>query len=131
MQLFSFEDSIHEMLRPLEIIEPAVTKEKAKYRTVMCTHWLIGMCALGSDCHHLHRVDKAKAPPCKHGKMCKIKNCLLKHIDEQEVLECIYFRQGFCFNGPDCKRKHIKRSQYKNFRCQPVSRSQKALQITR
>lgn len=48
-------------------------------------------------------------PPCKHGKLCKIKNCPLKHVDEQEVQECIFFKQGFCYNGPHCIRRHLKR----------------------
>jgi hypothetical protein len=41
--------------------------------------------------------------------MCKIKNCHLKHVDEVEVSECVFFKQGFCYNGPNCVRKHTKR----------------------
>jgi cleavage and polyadenylation specificity factor subunit 4 len=48
-------------------------------------------------------------PQCKHGKLCKIKNCLLKHEDEEERAECIFFRQGFCMHGPSCKFRHVKR----------------------
>eukprot|EP00602_Paraphysomonas_sp_CaronLab_P001533 CAMPEP_0185030436 /NCGR_PEP_ID=MMETSP1103-20130426/17406_1 /TAXON_ID=36769 /ORGANISM="Paraphysomonas bandaiensis, Strain Caron Lab Isolate" /LENGTH=646 /DNA_ID=CAMNT_0027565573 /DNA_START=216 /DNA_END=2154 /DNA_ORIENTATION=+ len=48
-------------------------------------------------------------PQCKHGKSCKIKNCPLKHEDEEERAECIFFRQGFCMHGPVCKFRHIKR----------------------
>ena len=32
-------------------------------------------------------------PACKHGNLCKIKNCLLKHTDEQEISECIFYKQ--------------------------------------
>jgi hypothetical protein len=48
-------------------------------------------------------------PACRHGKSCKIKNCHLKHVDDQEVMECVFFKQGFCYNGPNCVRRHIKR----------------------
>lgn len=48
-------------------------------------------------------------PQCKHGKLCKIKNCSLKHEDEEERAECIFFRQGFCMHGPVCKFRHLKR----------------------
>lgn len=49
-------------------------------------------------------------PICKHGKLCKIKNCPLKHIDDEEMEECIFYKQGFCCNGPKCGRRHIKRT---------------------
>eukprot|EP00596_Hydrurales_sp_CCMP1899_P010005 CAMPEP_0119048116 /NCGR_PEP_ID=MMETSP1177-20130426/57037_1 /TAXON_ID=2985 /ORGANISM="Ochromonas sp, Strain CCMP1899" /LENGTH=612 /DNA_ID=CAMNT_0007023573 /DNA_START=89 /DNA_END=1927 /DNA_ORIENTATION=+ len=49
-------------------------------------------------------------PACKHGNMCKIKNCPLKHSDELERVECIFYKQGFCYNGPNCVRRHVKRS---------------------
>jgi hypothetical protein len=48
-------------------------------------------------------------PPCKHGKVCKVKNCPLKHEDDEERAECIFFRQGFCNDGPMCKYRHLKR----------------------
>jgi cleavage and polyadenylation specificity factor subunit 4 len=48
-------------------------------------------------------------PQCKHGKLCKVKNCPLKHEDEEERAECIFFRQGFCMHGPICKFRHLKR----------------------
>lgn len=48
-------------------------------------------------------------PPCKHGKSCKVRNCPLKHEEEEERAECIFFRQGFCMHGPACKFRHLKR----------------------
>mmetsp|Transcript_12538 Transcript_12538/g.17210 ORF Transcript_12538/g.17210 Transcript_12538/m.17210 type:complete len:653 (-) Transcript_12538:41-1999(-) len=47
--------------------------------------------------------------PCKHGKLCKIKNCPLKHVAEEELEECQFYKQGFCCNGPKCARRHKKR----------------------
>jgi len=70
---------------------------------------LQGLCQKGDKCDYLHKLDKSRMPPCKHGKMCKIKNCPLKHSDEEEKPECAFFKQGFCFNGPLCKFRHVKR----------------------
>jgi hypothetical protein len=35
----------------------------------------------------------------------KIKNCHLKHVEEQEASECLFFKQGFCYNGPNTQRQ--------------------------
>eukprot|EP01038_Epipyxis_sp_PR26KG_P009053 gene9053-12211_t len=80
-----------------------------KHRIIVCRHYLLGLCHNGADCTYLHRLDKSKMPACKHGKLCKIKNCPLKHVAEEEIEECIFFKQGFCYNGPKCGRRHIKR----------------------
>lgn len=108
--VFNFEDSL--VLPEPEATEPPAHLKlpKGTYKTVVCSHWLIGMCALRELCHHLHRLDSSKSDRCKRGNDCKVKTCMLKHIDEQGLLECLYFRQGFCYQGPSCKRKHIKRS---------------------
>lgn len=80
-----------------------------KHRTVVCLHWLQGLCQNGEKCGYLHRLDKSRMPPCKHGQLCKIKNCPLKHDYAEDYSECIFFRQGFCMHGPACKFRHIKR----------------------
>ena len=67
-----------------------------KHRTIVCRHFLLGLCQNGYSCGYLHRLDKKKMPACKHGGLCKIKNCLLKHTDEQEVSECIFYKQVSC-----------------------------------
>jgi hypothetical protein len=79
-----------------------------KFRTIVCTHWLLGLCSMGKECKHLHRLDKSKMPPCKHGTLCKIKNCPQKHGDK-DTTECVFFKQGFCYNGPVCQRRHVSR----------------------
>src|SRR5688572_9014162 len=78
-------------------------KVDPKLRTVVCRHWLQGLCQKGDKCDYLHKMDKSKMPLCKNGKACKIKNCPLKHEEEEEKAECIFFRQGFCMHGPECK----------------------------
>lgn len=81
-----------------------------KRRKIVCKHWLLGLCHNGMRCDYLHRLDRNKMPPCKHGKLCKIKNCPLKHVGEEELEECQYYKQGFCFAGPKCNRRHEKRT---------------------
>ena len=79
------------------------------YRVVVCSFWLEGRCISGDDCNYLHKFDKSKMDKCKHGKFCKIKNCPLKHMEETTLVECLYYKQGFCIKGPLCKLQHIKR----------------------
>jgi cleavage and polyadenylation specificity factor subunit 4 len=81
-----------------------------KRRKIVCKHWLLGLCHNGMRCDYLHRLDRNKMPPCKHGKLCKIKNCPLKHVGEEELEECQYYKQGFCYAGPKCNRRHEKRT---------------------
>lgn len=84
----------------------AYIKADPRHRVIVCQHWLLGLCQVGNDCTYLHRFDKNKMPQCKHGKICKLKNCPLKH-GEMDILECIFYKQGFCANGPMCPRRHV------------------------
>ncbi len=81
-----------------------------KHRIIVCKHWLVGLCHNGNMCSFLHRLDFSRMPPCKHGEHCKIKNCPLKHVAVEELEECIFYKQGFCYNGPKCGRRHVKRT---------------------
>ena len=109
---FDFEDHVKKhMLPPLDVndnpnVRDVYIKADPRHRVIVCQHWLLGLCQVGSDCTYLHRFDKNKMPQCRHGKGCKIKNCPLKH-GEMDVLECIFYKQGFCFNGPLCTRRHV------------------------
>lgn len=113
---FDFEPFVHKLLPTLDnhdtesLLNPfGAFRGDPKHRTIVCRHWLLGLCQNGHDCGYLHRLDRSKMPTCKHGKLCKIKNCHLKHVEEQEASECIFFKQGFCYNGPNCPRRHVKR----------------------
>jgi hypothetical protein len=88
---------------------PQVLQAK-NFRTEVCSFWLQGQCVCGDDdCPYLHKFDKSRMPPCKIGKLCKIKNCPLKHSEETALVECLFFKQGFCIKGPLCKLRHVKR----------------------
>ena len=89
---FDFEPYVTKMLPELDnldtesLLNPfGAFRGDPKHRTVVCRHWLLGLCQNGFSCGYLHRLDRSKMPACKHGKLCKIKNCHLKHMDEQEV----------------------------------------------
>lgn len=113
---FDFEDTVKNFILPTIAETPTSSfglgsfgRIDPKLRTVVCRHWLQGLCQKGDNCDYLHKLDKSKMPPCKHGKQCKIKNCPLKHVDEEERPECLFFKQGFCFKGPQCTFRHLKR----------------------
>ena len=86
------------------------TRVDPKHRSKVCIHWLSGLCQKGDACGYLHKMDKSKMPDCRHGSRCKIKNCPLVHVDEEARPECMFFKQGFCFHGPNCKFRHVKLS---------------------
>lgn len=112
---FDFEKDVDKMLP--EVFEANQAHQtmgtfrmaEQKRRVVVCTHWLAGLCMRGSDCSFLHMIDKNRMPVCKHGNLCKIHNCPLKHIAEDQMEECLFYKQGFCYHGPKCTRRHVKR----------------------
>lgn len=107
---FDFERDVERMLPKVLDASTGNRLGDNKHRIIVCRHWLLGLCHNGVNCTFLHKLDKSKMPNCKHGNLCKIKNCPLKHIAENELEECIFYKQGFCYNGPKCGRRHIKRT---------------------
>ncbi|VDP94206.1 unnamed protein product, partial [Echinostoma caproni] len=72
-------------------------------RTVVCKHWLRGLCKKGDDCEFLHEYDMTKMPECyffsKFGE-CMNKECPFLHIDPAtKVQDCPWYDRGFCRNG--------------------------------
>jgi cleavage and polyadenylation specificity factor subunit 4 len=47
---------------------------------------------------------------CKHGKSCRIKNCLKVHKGKQEKKECLFYKQGFCPHGKECPYRHVRKA---------------------
>ncbi|OON13626.1 hypothetical protein X801_10599 [Opisthorchis viverrini] len=60
-------------------------------RTVVCKHWLRGLCKKGDDCEFLHEYDMTKMPECyffsKFGE-CMNKECPFLHIDPASKVPC-------------------------------------------
>lgn len=108
-QEFDFEQHVKKNIWLKDGQDPS--KRDPKFRVIVCRHWLGGLCLNGEEaCTFLHRLDRTKMFACKYGTLCKIKNCPLKHTEALEVQECIFYRQGFCCNGPSCIRRHLKRT---------------------
>lgn len=80
--------------------------------TVVCTHWMRGLCKKGEHCEFLHTFDPTKMPICKYFQngSCKNENCQYLHRDPRiKVNECPYYERGFCKNGLNCKNAHNKK----------------------
>ncbi|CAM9148497.1 unnamed protein product [Chrysoparadoxa australica] len=83
-----------------------------RHRTIVCRHWIKGLCQKGDYCDYLHQMDLDKMPVCKWGSACMARpNCMFKHVEEEEKPECVFYQQGFCKLGPLCRYKHVKRQQ--------------------
>lgn len=90
-------------------------------RTVVCKHWLRGLCKKGDDCEFLHEFDMSKMPECyffsKFGQ-CSNKECPFLHIDpEKKLKDCPWYDRGFCRHGPLCKNRHVRRVICQNYVC--------------
>uniref|UniRef100_A0A8C4SI55 Cleavage and polyadenylation specificity factor subunit 4 n=1 Tax=Erpetoichthys calabaricus TaxID=27687 RepID=A0A8C4SI55_ERPCA len=71
-------------------------------KTVVCKHWLRGLCKKGDQCEFLHEYDMTKMPECyfysKFGPLCR-------HRHTRRVI-CVNYLVGFCIEGPNCKFMH-------------------------
>ncbi len=103
--VFDFEDHVKNVILP----QLGGNGIENRPRTIVCRHWLKGLCQKGDMCEYLHQMDLEKMPICKWGAECQARpNCLYRHIEDEERPECIFFRQGFCKHGPGCRYKHVK-----------------------
>ena len=53
--------------------------------TVVCKHWLKGLCQKDDKCEYLHQYDLSRMPVCSSitkGKLCTSEDCVFKHIDQ-------------------------------------------------
>ena len=130
--VFDFEPFIADILPPMSItghhqsekarreaIERAAVSAPAgmshqklaeKYRTVVCRHWLRGLCMKGDNCEFLHQMDMDRMPVCRWGENCRIKDCPYKHEAEADKPQCVFYQQGFCYHGPECRYRHWKQA---------------------
>ena len=83
-------------------------------KTVVCKHWLRGLCKKEDACEFLHEYNLKRMPECyffsKFGE-CNNPECMYLHINpESKVRECPWYTRGFCKNGPNCRQRHVKRA---------------------
>ena len=84
------------------------------YNSLVCKHWLRGLCKKGESCEFLHEYNVRKMPECnffvRNGYCSNGDECLYLHIDPQSKLPpCPHYEQGFCPLGPRCSKKHVRK----------------------
>ncbi|KAK3394602.1 hypothetical protein B0H63DRAFT_506282 [Podospora didyma] len=84
------------------------------FGSLVCKHWLRGLCKKGESCEFLHEYNLRKMPECnffvRNGYCSNGDECLYLHIDPQSKLPpCPHYDRGFCPLGPRCDKKHVRR----------------------
>ncbi|CAH0014365.1 hypothetical protein V2G26_011816 [Clonostachys chloroleuca] len=82
--------------------------------SLVCKHWLRGLCKKGEHCEFLHEYNLRKMPECnffmRNGYCSNGDECLYLHIDPLSRLPpCPHYDMGFCALGPRCAKKHVRR----------------------
>lgn len=83
--------------------------------SLVCKHWLRGLCKKGEHCEFLHEYNLRKMPECnffmRNGFCSNGEECLYLHIDPMSRLPpCPHYDMGFCPLGPLCSKKHVRRN---------------------
>ncbi|CCF58074.1 hypothetical protein KAFR_0D04260 [Kazachstania africana CBS 2517] len=81
---------------------------------IVCKHWLRGLCKKNDQCEFLHEYNLRKMPECvfyaKNGYCTQTPECQYLHVDPiSKIPRCEAYDQGFCFDGPNCKKRHVKK----------------------
>ena len=94
----------------------------------ICKRFLQGSCVFGKSCffkHNLYLIDEPckfyfTSDSCFFGSQCAYSHCGQNYeldsgfaIRKKRIInkeECLFFNQGFCASGPNCKFKHVKRT---------------------
>lgn len=84
------------------------------FNSLVCKHWLRGLCKKGEMCEFLHEFNLRKMPECnfflRNGFCSNGDECLYLHIDPQSKLPpCPHYDRGFCPLGPRCAKKHVRK----------------------
>jgi cleavage and polyadenylation specificity factor subunit 4 len=88
--------------------------------TLVCKHWLRGLCKRGEACVFLHEYNLRDKPECndwaQSGRCRNGDDCLYQHPDpDAKRPPCPHFDRGFCPLGPRCGKRHIKRNNICHF----------------
>ncbi|KAK1830346.1 hypothetical protein QBC39DRAFT_331684 [Podospora conica] len=84
------------------------------FGSLVCKHWLRGLCKKGESCEFLHEYNLRKMPECnffvRNGYCSNGDECLYLHVDPQSRLPpCPHYERGFCPLGPTCDKRHVRR----------------------
>ncbi|KAM3529559.1 hypothetical protein MY4038_005351 [Beauveria bassiana] len=82
--------------------------------SLVCKHWLRGLCKKGIPCEFLHEYNLRRMPECnffmRNGYCSNGEECLYLHVDPLSKLPpCPHYDMGFCPLGPVCAKKHVRR----------------------
>lgn len=82
---------------------------------IVCKHWLRGLCKKGDSCEFLHEYNLRKMPEClffsRNGYCTQSPDCLYLHIDPlSKIAPCPSYEKGFCKLGPECPKRHIRKT---------------------
>jgi cleavage and polyadenylation specificity factor subunit 4 len=86
-----------------------------KKTSLVCKHWLRGLCKKGEMCEFLHEYNLRRMPECSYYARTQTcsngDDCLYLHIDpEAKRPPCPHYDRGFCPLGPHCALKHNKKA---------------------
>lgn len=81
--------------------------------SLICKHWLRGLCKKGTACEFLHEYNLRSMPECtqfaRHGTCSNGDDCLYLHSDPAlKEPPCAHYERGFCPLGPRCAARHVK-----------------------
>ncbi|KAK2073921.1 hypothetical protein P8C59_008160 [Phyllachora maydis] len=85
------------------------------FGSLVCKHWLRGLCKKGDTCEFLHEYNLRRMPECsffaQKGYCSNGDECLYLHIDPlSKVAPCPHYERGFCPLGPRCDKRHVRRN---------------------
>ncbi|KAK2785561.1 RNA-binding component of cleavage and polyadenylation factor [Onygenales sp. PD_12] len=92
---------------------PAIAPSST-HGTLVCKHFLKGLCKKGIKCEYLHEYNLRRMPECqsfaRSGYCPNGDECLYQHVPEDAKLPpCEHYERGFCELGPLCAKKHVRK----------------------
>lgn len=86
--------------------------KKKGEKSVVCKHWLRGLCKNNDLCEYLHIYDLTKMDVCQFFRdynACKNgDDCPWLHIKpEDRIKDCAWYARGLCRHGPNCRNRHV------------------------
>jgi cleavage and polyadenylation specificity factor subunit 4 len=90
-------------------LAPSVT-----HGSLVCKHFLKGLCKKGFKCEYLHEYNLRRMPECQSfsrtGYCPNGDDCLYHHIREVVRPSCEHYERGFCQLGPFCAKRHVRQT---------------------
>lgn len=102
---------------PLGTACPDKHPPQPTFGSVVCKHWLRGLCKKGDNCDFLHEYNLRSMPECQtyaRYQACPNNDeCLYAHTaPEAKRPTCEYYDRGFCPLGPLCADRHVRRRDF-------------------